>query len=395
MSALALPRYAPEYSVKISDQELPAAVRASVMSVKYEGGMEAASRVEVQLANTNLRWLKAHIVGLGTSGVPLGVRVGNLPSPPSPFAQGLFDIDNKLTLALGYAPDPLTDVFIGEITGVEASFPTDDMPSLTIVAHDYLHRLAEGSWGRGFGPLPDFVIASILGIENRLIPFIEPTLTAVSTVMAAVNLLFGGTGRKQKGQSDLQLLAEIAATYDAEYHVEGDVLYVTRFMKEYSPRLTLAWGESLLDFSPKITSVGQAFGVAMKISLREIPLDFLVKVYYDFDRESVGIAVVPGIAAGAGPGGSAFTIINRPVGSPADIANSALEIAHELRTKLNNRMTATGTAIGDPRIQSGAVVRFENLGPDFSGDYRVVSATHTIGPGGYRTSFKVRKELIP
>jgi phage protein D len=393
MTALALPQYAPEYTVKIADQELPAAVRASVMSVRLESGMGTASRVEIQLANTNLRWLKAHIVGVGTMGVQAGVRLGSLPSPPPPV--GLFDIDNKLTLSLGYAPDPLTEVFIGEITGIEANFPSDDMPSITIIAHDYLHRLSEGSWGRGFGPLPDFVIASILSLENRLIPFIEPTVIAVSTVMAAVNLLFAGTGRKQKGQSDLQLLAEIAATYDAEYRVEGDVLYVTRFMKEYTPRLTLAWGENLLDFAPKITSVGQAFGVAMKITLREIPLDFLVKVYWDFDRESVGIVVLPGIACGAGPGGAAITIINRPVGSPADIANSALEIAHELRTKLNNRMTASGTAIGDPRIQTGAVIRFENLGPDFSGDFRVVSATHTIGPSGYRTSFKVRKELIP
>jgi hypothetical protein len=395
MSPVALPRYAPEFAIRIGGRELPQPVRASVTGLRFECGTDAASRVELSLANVNLRWLQKHIRGLGFQGFPAGVRIGGLPNPAMPEAEGLFDIDNTFTLALGYTPGPLDEVFAGEITGVEASFPADEMPGLTVVAHDYLHRLAQGTTTRGFGPLPDFVIATILGAENRLIPYIEPSVVAASTVMAAVNVLFKGTGTKQKGQSHLQLLAEIAATYDAEYHVEGDTLYVTRFLKEMAPRLTLAWGENLIDFAPKISSIGQAFGVGMKITLREIPLDFLVKVYWDFDRESVGIAVLPGMAKAAGPGGKVFTIINRPVGSPADIASSALVLVHELRSKLNNRLTATGTAVGDPRIRAGAVVRFENLGPDFSGDYRVVSATHSVGAGGYRTQFKVRKELIP
>ena len=35
------------------------------------------------------------------------------------------------------------------------------------------------------------------------------------------------------------------------------------------------------------------------------------------------------------------------------------------------------------------------MGPDFSGDYRVTGATHTIDGSGYRTSFEVRREIIP
>jgi phage protein D len=90
-----------------------------------------------------------------------------------------------------------------------------------------------------------------------------------------------------------------------------------------------------------------------------------------------------------------FEIINRPIGSPADIANSALTIAHELRTKLNNRLTGSGTCIGNPEIRAGAMIRLDGLGPDFSGDYRVSSATHNMQASGYTTSFEVRKELIP
>jgi hypothetical protein len=41
------------------------------------------------------------------------------------------------------------------------------------------------------------------------------------------------------------------------------------------------------------------------------------------------------------------------------------------------------------------VIRLEGLGPDFSGDYRVSSATHSIDSGGYKTQFSVFKEIIP
>ena len=389
------PVYVPEFKIRINDRDLPAMLRSAVTSVRYEQGISAADRVEIGLANSDLRWLQEHIRGLGFQPFPTGVRIGPVNSP-GPFPRGTFDIDNKVTVAMGYSPDPLEDLFIGEITGVEASFPNGGMPTMTLVAHSYLHRLSRGSYGRGFGPLPDFIIASILSIENLLLPFIEPIIHDASAAMAAVNFIFNGTGRKQSGQTALELLTEIADTYDAEFHVEGDVLYLTRFMKEYTPRLTLTWGESLLDFSPKISTVGDVVGVAMKFTLREIPLDFLVSVSYDFDRESVAIMVLPGVAAPAAlTGGPIFTIINKPIGSPADIANSALVIAHELRTKLNNRMTGTGSCVGDPRIRAGAVIRLEGLGPDFSGDYRVSSATHTIDSSGYRTSFEVRKELIP
>src|SRR4029434_9125142 len=115
------------------------------------------------------------------------------------------------------------------------------------------------------------------------------------------------------------------------------------------------------------------------------------------DRESLGISIVPGVAASFTKSllGSVFTLIDQPIGSPADITNSALVIARELRTKINNRVTGTGSAIGDPRIRAGAIVRLEGWGADFSGDYRVSSASHSVDTGGYRTAFEVRKEILP
>ncbi len=384
-------RFAPEFRLQINGRDVPAALRSSITSVRYQDGTQAADRVEIGLANVDLRWLQRHIRGLGFQPFPTGVQVGPLRAEVGP--EGLFDVDNTLELALGYAEAPLEDVFKGDITGVEASFPSGGVPAMTLVAHDYLQRLSQGSYARGFGPLPDAVIAKILSAENLLIPLVDPAIGAASTALAAVNYIFGGAGRKQRGQSDLELLKEIAAEYDAEYWVDGDTLYLTRFFpREYTPRLTLRWGESLLDFSPKVSTVGRIAGAAMKFTLREIPLSFLVNVFWDFDREVLGVKVIPGEAAAGAKAivGPTYTIVDQPIASPADLVNSAL-----VRTKLNSRLTGSGTAVGDPRIRAGAVIRLEGMGPDFSGDYRVAAATHAIDAGGYRTSFEVRKEIIP
>ncbi len=269
------------------------------------------------------------------------------------------------------------------------------MPSLSLVAHDHLQRLAEGKRARTFGFIPDAIVAAILGAENLLIPAVDPAVTAASVLKMALGIVpAGSAGMRQGSESDLQLLQRIAMQYDADFWVEGDVIYLSRFIKEYEPRLALTWGGSLLDFSPRVSTVGQVAAVTMRFTLREIPFTFSVTVGWDFDRESVSISVFPG---GDAPGfsGPGDTTIDRPIRTPLDVAANALVIYRKLREKLNNRLTGSGSAIGDPRIRAGAVIRLEGLGPDFSGDYRVKSATHSLDGGGYKTSFEVFKEILP
>ncbi len=393
--------YAPDYRIRMNGQDLPAGLRSSISSVRYSDGVNASDRVEIGFANPDLRWLSEHIRGLGFQPFPTGIRIGALGTATA-GAPGLFDLDNRLALSLGYAPDQLEEVFKGEVTGLQVSFPGGGMPTMTLIAHDYLHRLGEGTAARGFGPLADGLVAIILAAENLLIPLIDPAVMAVSTAMTALNVIFKGTGTKQgapgAGESDLDLLKRIAASYDADFWVEGDVLYLARFIpKEYAPRLTLAWGESLIDFSPQVSSVGQVAAVSMTFTLRELRLSFLVTVGWDFDREALSVTVVPGEAAKGAKAisGPSYQIVDQPIASPADIATSALVILRQLRQKLNQRMTGSGTAIGNPAIRAGAMIRLEGLGPDFSGDYRVSSATHSLDSSGYRTSFEVHKEIIP
>ena len=98
-------RYAPELRLTIDGAPVPAALRAAVTSVSLQRGLEGVDRLEVAIANEGLRWLD----------------------------HSLLKLDRSLSLSLGYAPDPLVQMFVGEIVGHNAAFPAGGMPSLTVV----------------------------------------------------------------------------------------------------------------------------------------------------------------------------------------------------------------------------------------------------------------------
>lgn len=390
--------YVPDFELEINGQPIPAALRGSITGVTYQDGLNAADRVEVSIANQDLRFVQEHIRGMGFQPFPTGVKVGAL-GQAATAAAGTFDVDNKLTLRLGYRDGDMVEMFKGEVTGVQASFPAGGAPTMTLVAHDYLNRMTRGTYARGFGPVADMIVAAIVSAENLLLPALDPALVSIATAKTALNIIFNGSGFKQEGESDLQLMQRIAEEYDADFWVEGDTFYMARFFpKEYSPRLTLAYGESLMSFAPQLSTVGQVAAVTKRLVLRELPLTFLITVGWNFDNESVFINVVPGEAGSFAKvaGEPALTIVDEPIRNPGDVIGSSLKIYRTLRRKLNSRLTGSASSIGDPRLRAGAVVALEGMGPDFSSsNYRISSATHTLDSGGYRTDFQVNREILP
>ena len=136
-------QYAPDFKITINGSEIPDALRGAITSVRYEDGvpsmigegdeqsLRGADRVEVELANPDLRWLQRHIRGLGFRPFPTDLKIGPARIKNASSAafglnaavvqklaaeeatDGLFDLDNRLTLAMGYAPGRLTDLFLG------------------------------------------------------------------------------------------------------------------------------------------------------------------------------------------------------------------------------------------------------------------------------------------
>ena len=378
------PTYAPSFTVRIDGQPLPTAMRAAISSVRYEDGLSGADRVELILANDRLQWLD----------------------------HPLLQVDARLTLDLGYAGTPLDTVFVGEITGVEAALPSDGMPTVTVVSHDFLQRLTLGTKDRAFAlslpcigkfPLPDPYVATLVTGTNLLIPVVDPVGAALSfltlLVAYAIDPLEATRAiRIQQGQSDFDFLAGLAQENGWEMYIDqtaepqGFVLRFQFLIQDYAPSATLKWGESLIDFMPRVSTVGQVAAVATRIWIAAIKAEFVVVLGWDYDRATFDLEIFPGVGDLDELLGTdrARGVLRIDAIGPATAPNTILG---ELLPRLNNRLTASGTTIGNPELKAGRVIDVDGLGGEFGGLYRITSCTHTIDGAGFRTSFDARKEV--
>lgn len=384
--------YAPEFQVHINDQPVPAALRASITSASYQTGLEGADRVELSIANENLRWLD----------------------------HPLLKLDNKLVLNMGYAPDPLRQQFVGEIVALSPTFPASGSPMITVSAQDLRHRMQRGNKVRWFAiaaeclgnfPIPDAGVAAMVSAENLMVPILDPIGAALSVVIgqieAAVTFEFGSPDAQQKsirrqgGESDYDFLRKICAENGWEMVVDHQgplggrrLHFMSLIDSSLKQPLMLRYGQSLIDFTPRISNVGQVARVAVSFWVSALDLEFTVAAGWDWDRSALTLDIIPGygtpdLSAGTNANKNPVIVLTEPLTS-----NTAPRVlVSKLLAKLNNRLTGSGRCVGDPRIQAGELMRLEGVGKQFGGLYRVTSATHTIDGGGYQTSFELRKEV--
>jgi hypothetical protein len=378
-------QYAPEFSIRIAGEPIPAAMRGCVTSISYEDGIEGADRVEIVLANPSLQWLDHPLLQAG----------------------------NDFEFSLGYAPGPLDDAFFGEITGIEPMFPSGAMPTMRITAQDYLNRLGRGTKDRGFRisipsignfPLPDPAVAAIVSAGNALVPALDPVGAVLSTLLSLSTFIsMPQTAQKavrhQTKTSDYDFLRNIAKENGWEMYIDhtlsprGRVLRFQFVIQDYSPSQTLEWGSSLMDFTPRLTTVGDLFGISTRVWVDSIGMEFVIIVSWDYDRAALNLMVYPSMVGEIddilGPEAGGKTLSVQSTG----YSTAPRKILSELLPRLNNRLTGSGSAVGNPEIKAGRVIELKGLGSEFSGLYRVTSATHSIDSGGYRTRFQARKEV--
>jgi hypothetical protein len=378
----AAPRFAPEFTLDVDGRPVPAPLRASVTSLSFVTGLGAADRVELQLVNERLRWLDEPAIALG----------------------------RELRVSLGYAPDPLEQVFVGEIVSRSASFPSGSAPTLTVAAQDSMQKLQGGGKARWFAipiptygntPLPDLAVGGIVSFEHALVPLFEPVGAALSVILGgaeAAAALDGPGGlqkliRKQEGESDFDFLTRLALENGWELHIDhsgplgGHQLRFFSPLGHLTPDVELAYGKSLLDFTPRLSNVGQIASVTVNVWISQTKTKVSVTVGWDWDRAQLTIQISPSFSGTRG-GKSSVT-----VDEPITPSSAPRVILSKLIPRLNQRLTATASTVGDTRLRAGTVVKIGGVGVEFGGLYRVTNATHTIDSGGYHTRFEARKEI--
>jgi hypothetical protein len=374
-------RFVPEFTILLDGQAIPAALRASITGVRCQTGYEGLDEVELSIANESLRWLDCPLFRLGTG----------------------------LTLKLGYAPDQLHQTFDGEIVARGATFPSGAMPTVTVTAHDRRHTMADGKKVRWFAiptpignlPLPDLATASIVTLENLLLPIFDPVGAALSIILGGVDTFVAVTDpgsaqkiiRKQDNESDHLFLQRIAAQNGWDVLVEhdgplgGHALRFTSSLDRLDTDFTYAYGRSLLDFKPRVTRVGQIFSVGGFVWIPAIKMSFTVTLGFDWDTMSLTLSIYPGVVPiGMKPG-------DYMIEEPLTATSIPRKLVSTLIPRLNKRLTASGVVLGEPGMRAGHVLRIENAGEEFGGLYRATAVTHTLDQGGFRTSFQARKEI--
>jgi hypothetical protein len=377
--------YAPEFVIRLNGEVMPPALEGAVASVSYQDGMQGSDRVELTIANPSLRWLD----------------------------HPLLSVDTTFSLSMGYAPDPLEEVFVGEITGVEPSFPGGGMPTIRVTAQDFLNRLTHAKRDNAFVlsipsvgnyALPEAVIAGMVSARNLLIPDLDPVGGALS-VLVNVATAISHPGAAQDGvhrlenMSDFDILSTIASQNGWEVFIDhtqspkGRVLKFQFLVQQYTPSVSLAWGSSLMDFTPRLTTIGDVFAVSTPVWVDSLQMDFVIAVSWDYERACLNLFIYPKVNGpveellGPQARGQVLDV------SSGGYANAARTLLATYLPRLNNRLTGSGSCIGNPAIKAGRVIRLDKLGAQFSGSYRVTQATHTFDASGYKTSFQARKEV--
>lgn len=352
--------YVPDCAVTLGGRPIGAELRTRITGIRFEESMEGANRVEIELADPDLR---------------LGDHAE-------------LDLDVPLGLALGYQPGLMEPMFTGTVTGVEPSFPASGMPAVTVSAHDATRRLASGTKRRGFPwYLTDSVIATIVAAEHQLIAVPDVAASLVTGLG-----LFAERPRIQNAQSDYDFLRRIAAEYGFDMWVDGNQLNFKLALPGLpAPEIELRWGASLLDFTPRLSGVGQVARVSARVWVEALKTQLSVEIGWDGERIQARVGPTA-FAGGSDPVEATLSLPDMPSDSAVEAITFAVG---ELRRRLNTRITARGSTEGDPRLRVGRLISVYGVGARFSSSaYRLTSVVHTFDGNGYRTGFEARREVI-
>lgn len=375
--------YMPEFEVLLdrSDKQ-DRDLRSVITSVSLTTGLDGADRVELAIANQARVWLDKPQLAIGT-----------------PFV-----------LNLGYKPGPLVQMFAGEITGVAASFPSSGVPQLTVTAQDKRHRMKQGrqaGWHEESVPQlsnkpksDEQLTLQVAGTHNLTVRR-EPISSKIAAIVtAAAQIGFASDFdsqqkaiRRQMNESDYDVLRRMARESGLEMVIDHSARDGGNTLKFFFPpdhitaEVELEYGFSLIEFTPRDSAVGQVKSVAANLRVPATGKQFGITLEVNDAQSELTLKTETNPVSAKKTDGA--IVIDEPL-TPATAPRRLLS---ELLTRTNEKLTGSGSTIGDPRIRAGTVVCLTELGIRFGGLYRVTSATHSIDGSGYKTKFDVRKEI--
>jgi phage protein D/phage baseplate assembly protein gpV len=261
----------------------------------------------------------------------------------------------------------------GEITAIEPEFSEELGAVLLIRGYDKSHRLYHGKKTRVFSQMTDSDIVQKVSRECGLTAKVDATTQVHEQVF-------------QVAQSDIDFLQARAAHVGYFVYVENGVLNFQREPSK-SQRLTLDWGDNLIELKACLTTAEQVNEVEVH---GWDPIQKLAIIGKSSAPQNT--PKIKGESHGGNLTKKAFGIKGEEVVNNDSIWTQA-EADALAESILNERghafFEAEGTCWGDPRINAGAEVEIKGVGKRFSNRYRVTRAIHRYDYSGYLTQFEI------
>jgi uncharacterized protein len=295
-------------------------------------------------------------------------------------ATGIFTEGTRIEISMGFVGKTIKSLIVGEITAVTADFSSSGPTTVEVEGMDLLHRLSRGTTYRrwdGATPdagLPDSEIVSALASEANLVPDVGSTSPP-------------SPPRVQRNESNMNFVKRLAILNGYYLWVDGNTLHFQPDRPSPSS-LSLDWGKTLMSFTARLSTAGQVQSVeargwdpAQKQSVSATAQrsgDFGVSLSANGEAQ---------LAIGSG-GQSNLLITDASIASVQEAQDYAQAVMDNQQQTL---VTGQGTSVGQPETQVASTLQLNGV-RRFNGTYIVQQATHSLGAGGYQTSFEVRQK---
>lgn len=356
--------FAPEFRVEVNGRALAADISKHVADLSVTLASGAVDSLQLTLANPypELRWTHTDHAGL--------------------FREG-----SSVKVSMGYAGTPPVPMFDGELTGTSPTFPESGSPTVAVEGFSRLHRLQQR-----FDPVT---------VQNATDADLVKKIAEASRLSAKVA---GNPGITHPwlstGQAaHLPYLLELARAAGREVWVEGTTLHFAPSRAGGEPVYTLVWGrtaDSWVQGSVPLQSFTASLDVRRQVNTVVVrghdPLtgDAIEgrAGEGDEDADLGGSETGPRARSASLGGPTGLVVAWAPVSSQHEADARARALYNERAMEF---IEGSGATLGLPKLRAGTVVTLGGLGSRFNGNYYVTRATHSIGGGGYRTTFQVRR----
>jgi phage protein D len=347
--------YAPVCQVEIEGERLP---EDAVISTSVDESMDAPAKFEITMNES------------------LDIKTQKFVWLDSP----LISPGHKVSIGFGYAGKQVQNLIIGTIKALSPSFQATGIPSLAVEGYDLSHRMHK-------------VVSKVNDVDVKYSDIAEELATKHHALKGDCiedsEKTFSKVERRE-GEKDYEFLRRLADEIGFEIFVRGETLYFRKPKGGQEIIESFQFRRDFISFVPRLSTAPLVNEVVVcgwdKAKKKKIKASVkLSDVSMSSDMGALAKLVK------AAEGSEPKVIEDRAVRSE-DEARSIAEV--EIKKSLNAYIQGTLECVGDPRLRPGVGMEIAGLGEAFSGNYRAVSARHTFGDGGYKTTLEVRRDLV-